>query len=57
MSPTIAATVNWVEAVGNLHFPSKADRRLQETRRVLPGAMAYYRSLFPLRFAALHSKS
>jgi len=52
MSPTIAATVNWVEAVGNLHFPSKADRRLQETRPVLPGAMAYY-----LRFVALHSKS
>ena len=30
MSSTIAASVNWVEAVGNLHFPSKADRRLQE---------------------------
>lgn len=30
MSSTIAAPVNWVEAVGNLHFPSKADRRLQE---------------------------
>lgn len=30
MSATIAAPVNWVEAVGNLHFPSKADRRLQE---------------------------
>jgi hypothetical protein len=22
--------VNWVEAVGSLHFPAKADRRLQE---------------------------
>lgn len=22
--------MDWVEAVGNLHFPSKADRRLQE---------------------------
>lgn len=30
MSSTIAAPVNWVEAVGKLHFPSKADRRLQE---------------------------
>ena len=30
MSATIAAPVNWVEAVGRLHFPSKADRRLQE---------------------------
>ena len=30
MSSTIAAPVNWVEAVGNLHFPSKADRRLQK---------------------------
>ena len=30
MSSTIAAPVNWVEAVGNLHFPSKADRRHQE---------------------------
>jgi hypothetical protein len=30
MSSTIAAPINWVEAVGNLHFPSKADRRLQE---------------------------
>ena len=30
MSITIAAPIDWVEAVGNLHFPSKADRRLQE---------------------------
>jgi len=30
MSTTIAAPVNWVEAVGKLHFPAKADRRLQE---------------------------
>lgn len=30
MSSTIAAPVDWVKAVGNLHFPSKADRRLQE---------------------------
>lgn len=30
MSTTIAAPVNWVEAVGKLRFPSKADRRLQE---------------------------
>ena len=30
MSSTIAAPVDWVEAVGNLHLPSKADRRLQE---------------------------
>ncbi len=30
MSTTIAAPVNWVEAVGKLHFPLKADRRLQE---------------------------
>jgi hypothetical protein len=26
----IAAPLNWVEAVGKLRFPSKADRRLQE---------------------------
>jgi hypothetical protein len=26
----IAAPLNWVEAAGRLHFPSKADRRLQE---------------------------
>ena len=30
MSATIAAPVNWVEAVGKLHFPLKADRHLQE---------------------------
>ena len=30
MSATIAAPLNWVEAVGKLRFPSKTDRRLQE---------------------------
>jgi len=30
VNSTIAAPVGWVEAVGNLRFPSKADRRLQE---------------------------
>jgi hypothetical protein len=30
VSSTIDAPVNWVEAVGSLHFPVKADRRLQE---------------------------
>jgi hypothetical protein len=30
MSSTVAAPVDWVEAVGNLHFPSKAEHRLQE---------------------------
>ena len=30
MSPTVAAPVDWVEAVGDLHLPGKADRRLQE---------------------------
>jgi hypothetical protein len=30
VNSTIAAPIEWVEAVGNLHFPSKADRRLQE---------------------------
>ena len=30
VSSTIAAPVNWVETVGNLHFPPKANRRLQE---------------------------
>ena len=30
MSATITAPVEWVEAVGNLHFPAKADHRLQE---------------------------
>ncbi|MGD0698065.1 MAG: hypothetical protein ABSB82_24885 [Terriglobia bacterium] len=30
MNSTVAAPIDWVEAVGNLHFPSKADHRLQE---------------------------
>ena len=30
MNSTIAAPIDWVEAVGNLHFPAKTDRRLQE---------------------------
>ena len=30
MSSTIPAPVDWVEAVGNLHLPSKADHRLQK---------------------------
>jgi hypothetical protein len=30
VNSTIAAPIDWVEAVGNLHFPSKTDRRLQE---------------------------
>ena len=30
MNSTVAAPLDWVEAVGNLHFPSKADHRLQE---------------------------
>jgi hypothetical protein len=30
MNSTVAAPVDWVEAVGNLHFPSKADHSLQE---------------------------
>ena len=30
MSATVVAPLDWVEAVGNLHFPIKADRRLQE---------------------------
>ncbi len=30
MNATIAAPVDWVKAVGNLHFPSKVDHRLQE---------------------------
>ena len=30
MDSTIAAPIDWIEAVGNLRFPSKADRRLQE---------------------------
>ena len=30
MNSTIAAPVDWIEAVGNPRFPSEADRRLQE---------------------------
>ncbi|HEX3988810.1 MAG TPA: hypothetical protein VHZ30_05215 [Verrucomicrobiae bacterium] len=30
MSSTIAAPVDWVEAIGNLHFPSKTDHHLQQ---------------------------
>ena len=30
MNSTIAAPIDWIEAVGNLHFPAKADHRLQE---------------------------
>ena len=30
MNSTIAAPVNWVQAVGKLRFPAKADLRLQE---------------------------
>jgi hypothetical protein len=30
MSTTIPAPLHWVEAVGSLRFPVKADRRLQE---------------------------
>jgi hypothetical protein len=30
VNSTIAAPVEWVEAVGNLHFPAKTDHRLQE---------------------------
>ena len=30
VNSTIAAPVDWVEAVGNLRFPSRADRRLQD---------------------------
>jgi len=30
VTSTIAAPVDWIEAVGKLHFPSKADHRLQE---------------------------
>ena len=30
MNTTHAAPVDWVEAVGNLQFPPKADRRLQD---------------------------
>jgi hypothetical protein len=30
MNSTVAAPIDWVKAVGNLHFPPKADHRLQE---------------------------
>jgi hypothetical protein len=30
VSSTIAAPVDWIESVGNLHFPAKADHRLQD---------------------------
>ena len=30
MNSTIAAPIDWIEAVGNLRFPWKADHRLQE---------------------------
>jgi hypothetical protein len=30
VNSTIAAPVAWMEAVGNLRFPSKVDNRLQE---------------------------
>jgi hypothetical protein len=30
VNSTIAAPVDWIEAVGNLRFPSKTDLRLQE---------------------------
>jgi hypothetical protein len=30
VNSTIAAPVDWIESVGNLRFPSKADHRLQE---------------------------
>ncbi|MGD0411489.1 MAG: hypothetical protein ABSC18_07270 [Verrucomicrobiota bacterium] len=30
VNSTIAAPVDWIEAVGKLRFPTKADRRLQE---------------------------
>ena len=30
MSSVIAAPVDWVESVGNLRLPPKADRRLQD---------------------------
>jgi hypothetical protein len=30
VNSTIPAPVDWIEAVGNLRFPSKADHRLQE---------------------------
>ena len=30
MNSVIAAPVDWIESVGNLRFPSKADHRLQD---------------------------
>jgi hypothetical protein len=30
VNSTVAAPIDWVKAVGNLHFPAKADHRLQE---------------------------
>lgn len=30
MNSTIAAPIDWIKAVGNLHFPAKADHRLQD---------------------------
>jgi len=30
VNSTIAAPVDWIEAVGNRRFPAKADHRLQE---------------------------
>lgn len=30
MNSAIAAPVDWIESVGNLRFPSKADHRLQD---------------------------
>ena len=30
MNSVIPAPVDWIESVGNLRFPSKADHRLQE---------------------------
>ncbi len=30
MDSVIAAPVDWIETVGNLRFPTKADRRLQQ---------------------------
>jgi hypothetical protein len=30
VNSTIAAPIDWIESVGNLRFPSKADHRLQD---------------------------
>jgi hypothetical protein len=30
VNSTIAAPVDWIEAVGNLRFPAKADQRMQD---------------------------